>query len=178
MKYTWRLPVIFLAHLSEAQVSYCDRILSIRPSVWRPFTFSNIFSSETISPISTKFGHKYQCKGGTNYYQNFLNGVIPLVAMATRYQIFKKSSSLNPVNGFENFLCRNIPQLIVYQSCSKNLIPLKNMAARRGHFPYMFYVEKLKKFFFSETIGQIWWTFASNTYLVTRHKYCWNQVDI
>ena len=50
--------------------------------------------------------------------------------MATRYQIFKKSSSPNPVHGFENFFHRKIPQSTVYQSCSKNFVPLKNMAAR------------------------------------------------
>ena len=60
--------------------------------------------------------------------------------MATRYQIFKKSSSPNPVNGFENFFHRKIPQSTVYQSCSKNFDPLKNMASRGGPRPFSLYV--------------------------------------
>ena len=100
--------------------------------------------------------------------------------MATRYQIFKKSSSQNPMNGFENFFYRKIPQSTVYQSCSKNFVPLKNMASRGGHahFRYMSYIEKLKEFFYSETIGWISTIFGSNTYWVTPHEYCSNQVDI
>ena len=47
-----------------------------------------------------------------------------------------------------------------------------------AHFPYISYVEKLKKIFFSETIGRIWRIFSSNTYLVITHIYCSNQVDI
>ena len=84
------------------------------------------------------------------------------------------------MNGFENFFYRKIPQSTVYQSCSKNFVPLKNMASRGGHahFRYMSYIEKLKEFFYSETIGWISTIFGSNTYWVTPHEYCSNQVDI
>ena len=54
------------------------------------------------------------------------------------------------------------------------------MASRGGHahFRYMSYIEKLKEFFYSETIGWISTIFGSNTYWVTPHEYCSNQVDI
>ena len=43
---------------------------SVRPSVVRPFTFSNVFSSETAWPIKAKFYVEPPWEGGTKVYIN------------------------------------------------------------------------------------------------------------
>ena len=43
---------------------------SVRPSSVRPFTFSNIFSSETAWPIKAKFYVEPPWEGGTKVYIN------------------------------------------------------------------------------------------------------------
>ena len=54
---------------------------SVRPSVVRPFTFSNIFSSETAWPIKAKFYMKPPWKEGTKVYINGPGHMTKMAAM-------------------------------------------------------------------------------------------------
>ena len=54
---------------------------SVRPSsVVRPFTFSNIFSSETAWPIKAKFYVEPPWEGGTKVYINGLGHMTKMAA--------------------------------------------------------------------------------------------------
>ena len=78
----------FLAHLSRRLT--CELIgypwirrpssSSVRPSVRRPFTLSNVFSSETAWPIKAKFYVEPPCEGGTKVC---INGPGHMTKMAT-----------------------------------------------------------------------------------------------
>ena len=52
-----------------------------RPSVVRPFTFSNIFSSETAWPIKAKFYVEPPWEGGTKVYINGRGHMTKMAAM-------------------------------------------------------------------------------------------------
>ena len=65
----------FLAHLSRRLTGELIgypwiRRPSVRPSSVRPFTFSNIFSSETAWPIKANFYVEPPWEGGTKVYIN------------------------------------------------------------------------------------------------------------
>ena len=63
--------MIFLGHLSRRLTGELIEYPWIQlPSVVRPFTFSNIFSSETAWPIKAKFYVVPPWEGGTKVYIN------------------------------------------------------------------------------------------------------------
>ena len=131
------------------RVSYCDHI----PSGVRPFTFSNDIS-ETTGLFPSKLCLKHQCTGGTNNCLNFLARVIPLVAMATRYQILKNLLLKDRQWDSNFFLHKNVCQWTVFQIPSKNFVFLKNMAAKgRGHFSIYCYFVNLP--IFSTSLPQL-----------------------
>ena len=79
----------------------------VRPSVdRRPFTFSNIFSSETAWPIKAKFYVEPPWEGGT---KDCINGPGHMTKMATMPiygKNLKKSSSPEPAGQFpRNLVC-------------------------------------------------------------------------
>ena len=55
---------------------------SVRPSSVRPFTFSNVFSSETAWPIKAKFYVEPPWEGGTKVYINGPGHMTKMAAMA------------------------------------------------------------------------------------------------
>ena len=69
-----------------------------RPSVVsrRPFTFSNIFSSETDWPIKAKFYVEPHWEGGTKAYINSPGHMTKMAAMPIYGKNLKKSSSPEP----------------------------------------------------------------------------------
>ena len=67
-----------------------------RPSVVRPFTFSNIFSSETAWPIKPKFYVESPWEGGTKVYINGPGHMTKMAAMPIYGKNLKMSSSLEP----------------------------------------------------------------------------------
>ena len=69
---------------------------SVCPSVVRPFTFSNVFSSETAWPIKAKFYVEPSWEGGTKVYINGPDDMIKMVAMPIYGKNLKKSSSPEP----------------------------------------------------------------------------------
>ena len=90
-------PFSFLAHLSRRLTGELIRYPWIRrPSVVRPFTFSNVFSSKTARPIKAKFYVKPPWEGGTKVYINGLGHVTKMAAMLIYGKNLKKSSSPEP----------------------------------------------------------------------------------
>ena len=69
---------------------------SVCPSVVRPFTFSNVFSSETPWPIKAKFYVEPPWEGGTKININGLGHMTKMAAML----IYGKKP-------FKNFLLQN-----------------------------------------------------------------------
>ena len=87
-----------LAHLSrrligELIVYPCS---GVRPSSVRPFTISNIFSSETAWSIKAKFYVEPPWEGGTKVCVNGPGHMTKMVAMPIYGKNFKKSSSPEP----------------------------------------------------------------------------------
>ena len=81
---------------------------SVRPSsvVRRPFTFSNIFSSETAWPIKAKFYVEPPWEGGTKVCINGPGHMTGMAAMPIYGKNLKKSSSPEPVGRFpQNLVC-------------------------------------------------------------------------
>ena len=73
---------IFLAHLSRRLNGELIGYPWIRrPSVVRPFTFSNVFSSETVWPIIAKFYVEPPWEGGTKVYINGPGHMTKMAAM-------------------------------------------------------------------------------------------------
>ena len=77
---------LFLAHLSRRLTGELIgypwiRRPSVRPSVVRPFTFSNIFSSETAWPIKAKFYVEPPWEMGTKVYINGPGHMTKMAAM-------------------------------------------------------------------------------------------------
>ena len=70
-----------------------------RPSV-RPFTFSNIFSSETAWPIIAKFYVVPPWEGGTKVCINGPGHMTKMAAMPIYGKNLKKSSSPEPAGRF------------------------------------------------------------------------------
>ena len=60
--------------------------------VVRPFTFSNVFSSETAWPIKAKFYVEPPWEGGTKVYLNGLGHMTKMAAMPIYGKNLKKSS--------------------------------------------------------------------------------------
>ena len=71
---------------------------SVRPwsSVVRPFTFSNVFSSETAWPIKAKFYVEPPWEEGMKVYINGLGHVTKVAAMPIHGKKLLKSSSPEP----------------------------------------------------------------------------------
>ena len=70
---------------------------SVRPSsVRRPFTFSNVFSSETPWPIKAKFYVGPPWEGGTKVCINGPGHMTKMAAMPIYGKNLKKSSSPEP----------------------------------------------------------------------------------
>ena len=91
----------FLAHLSRRLTSELIGYPwiwrpPIRPSVVRPFTFSNIFSSETAWPIKAKFYVEPPWEGGTKVYINGPGHMTKMAAMPIYGKNLKKSSDPEP----------------------------------------------------------------------------------
>ena len=92
----------FLAHLSRRLTGELigypwDRRPSVvRPSVRRPFTISNIFSSETAWPIKAKFYVEPPWVGGTKVYINGPGHMTKMAAMPIYGKNLKKSSPPEP----------------------------------------------------------------------------------
>ena len=74
-----------------------DPASGVRPSssvvVRRPFTFSNIFSSETAWPINAKFYVEPPWEGGTKVYINGPGHMTKMAATPIYDKNLKKSSS-------------------------------------------------------------------------------------
>ena len=66
------------------------------PSVTRPFTFSNVFSSETAWPIKVKFYVEPPWEMGTKVYINGPGHMTKMAAMPIYGKNIKKSSSPEP----------------------------------------------------------------------------------
>ena len=64
--------------------------------VVRPFTFSNIFSSETAWPIKAKFYVEPPLEGGTKVYINSPGQMTKMAAMPIYGKNLKQSSSQEP----------------------------------------------------------------------------------
>ena len=64
-----------------------------RPSSIRPFTFSDVFSSETAWPIKAKFYVEPHWEGGTKVYINGPGHMNRMAAMPIYGKNLKKSSS-------------------------------------------------------------------------------------
>ena len=98
----------FLAHqsrrLTGELIGYpWIRRPSIRPSasvVRRPFTFSNVFSSETAWPIKAKFYVEPPWEGGTKVCINGPGHMTKMAAMPIYGKNLKKSSSPEPAGRF------------------------------------------------------------------------------
>ena len=89
----------FLAHLSRRLTGELIGYQWIRrPSVSRrrPFTFSNIFSSETAWPIKAKFYDEPPWEGGTKVCINGPGHMTKMAAMPIYGKNLKKSSSPEP----------------------------------------------------------------------------------
>ena len=87
----------FLAHLSRRLTGELIGYPWIRrPSVRRPSTFSNIFSSETAWPIKAKFYVEPPWEGGTKVYINGPGHMTKMAAMPIYGKNLKKSSSPEP----------------------------------------------------------------------------------
>ena len=69
---------------------------SVRPSSVRPFTFSNIFSSETARPIKAKFHVEPPWEGGTKVYINGPGHMTKMAVMPIYGKNLKKSFSPEP----------------------------------------------------------------------------------
>ena len=72
------------------------RPTSVRPSVRRTFTISNIFSSETARPIKAKFYVEPPWVGGTKVYKNGPGHMTKMAAMPIYGKNLKQSSSPEP----------------------------------------------------------------------------------
>ena len=103
----------FLAHLSRRLT---DELIgypwirrsssSVRPSSIRPFTFSNIFSSETAWPIKAKFYVEPPWEGGTKVCINGPGHMIMMAATPIYGKNLKKSSSPETAGQFpRNLVC-------------------------------------------------------------------------
>ena len=89
---------LFLAHLSRwLRGSLCIGRLRCPPSVVRPSTISNDFSSETTGPIATKFHIQPSGPLGKKNYSNCLGHMTNMSAMPLYGKNLKKSSSPEPV---------------------------------------------------------------------------------
>ena len=82
----------FLAHLSRRLTGELIGYPWIRPSVVRPFTFSNVFSSETAWPIKAKFYVEPPWEGGKKVYINGPGHMAKMAAMPIYGKNLKKSS--------------------------------------------------------------------------------------
>ena len=97
---------IFLAHRSRRLTGelkgypWIRRPSIVRPSSVRPFTFSNIFSSETALPIKAKFYVEPPWEGGTKVCINGPGHMTKMAAMPIYGKNLKKSSPLEPVGRF------------------------------------------------------------------------------
>ena len=69
-----------------------------RPSVVRPSTISNDFSSETTGPIATKFHIQSQGPLGKKSCSNGLGHMTNMAAMPIYGKNLKKSSSPEPID--------------------------------------------------------------------------------
>ena len=69
-----------------------------RPSVIRPSTISNDFSSETTGPIATKFHTQPPGVLGKKNYSNGLGHMTNMAAMPIYDKKLKKSSSPEPID--------------------------------------------------------------------------------
>ena len=77
-----------------------------RPSVVRPSTISNIFSSETAWPIKAKFYVEPPWEGGTKVCINGPGHMTKMAAMPIYGKNLKKSSSPEPAGRFpRNLVC-------------------------------------------------------------------------
>ena len=72
--------------------------LSVRPSVRRPSTISNDFSSETTGPIATKFHIQPPGPLGKKNCSNGLGHMTNMAAMPIYGKNLKKSSSPEPLD--------------------------------------------------------------------------------
>ena len=73
----------------------------VRPSsVRRPFTFSNIFSTETAVPIKAKFYVEPPWEGGTKFCINGPGHMTKVAATPIYGKNLKKSSSPEPAGRF------------------------------------------------------------------------------
>ena len=77
-------------------------LASVRPSASarRPFTFSNVFSSETAWPIKAKFYVEPPLGGGTKVRINGPGYMTKMAAMPINGKNLKKSSSPEPAGQF------------------------------------------------------------------------------
>ena len=85
----------FLAHLNQGLIG------ELTGYPWsvvrrRPFTFSNVFSSETARPIKVKFYMEPPWEGGTNVYINNPGHMTKMAAMPIYGQNLYKFSSPEP----------------------------------------------------------------------------------
>ena len=85
---------VFLAHLSKAQDELlCSLAVRRRPSVRRPSTHKNDFSSETPGPIFFKLHMEPSVKGGLKICTNGHGPLITMAAMPIYSENTNKSSS-------------------------------------------------------------------------------------
>ena len=87
----------FLALLSRRLTGELIGWIPIDPaSVVRPFTFSNVFSSEAAWPIKPKFYVEPPKEGGMKVYINGLGHMTKIAVMPIYGKNLKKSSSPEP----------------------------------------------------------------------------------
>ena len=105
----------FLAHLSRRLRGAYSIGRLRRPSVRRPSTISNDFSSETAGPIATKFHIQPPGPLGKKNCSNGLGNMTNMAAMPIYGKNLKKSSSPEPIDQWPwNLVCS-----IVYGSSTK-----------------------------------------------------------
>ena len=79
---------------------------SVRRRRRRPFTFSNVFSSETAWPIKAEFYVEPPWEGGTKVYINGPGHMTKMAAMPIYGKNLKKSFSPEPAGRFlRNLVC-------------------------------------------------------------------------
>ena len=88
------IAINFLAHLSQRLIG--ELIEYPSSVVVCPFTFSNVFSSETALPIKAKFYVEPPWEGGTKVYINGPGHMTKMAVMPIYGKNLKKSSSPEP----------------------------------------------------------------------------------
>ena len=153
---------IFLAHLSlqahKVSLQYThgpSSVVVVRCR--RPFTFSNVFSSETAWPIKAKFYVEPPCEGGTKVYINDPGHMTKMAAMLKKcskpLKIFFSGTG-GPISMKLGIWHRGLRLIIVYINDDPGLT-LTYFTTRSNLVTQAFLQEKVKTVDFSEHLQPV-----------------------